>query len=254
MGNSLSLLEMSYYAFQSDTANSYHTDTCMTREIISPKGENLSSTFQKNYYCTYKIVRSDSSHFADGEVSSFLQKKALIFCHGNACTVTEDMIRLFERMRLDVDCFLFEYPGYGEDSSFGYPTKKIVRDSLKYLHRKIRGEYVETVFLGHSLGTAVVLDYLSHIKSYETKCILLSPFTSIQTLIIGSTSPMDDYVNIENIKNLKDVTIFHGKQDKVIPYEHSLKLAGDKHPVSIINATHNDILMKNEVVSELKRL
>lgn len=232
MGNSCS---MSYYAFKFQIANQYHSPTKMTRIESNDVLSKLS------YLCVYKVIRAKTNN-----------NTALIFCHGNACTIDNTYVDFFTNLNLQYDVYLLEYPGFGEFHSQEYTTKENIRSALHYLYTSINLQYTQITFLGHSIGAAVVLDYL-HFYKLNNPAILLAPFMSIQMLILGNTSFMDDYVNFENIKGLSDVIIIHGEQDKVIPYNHSLGLSS-KHNAKIINATHNDIFMKKEVIDVLKKI
>lgn len=241
MGNYLS---MSYYAFMPNIANQNHEPIGMTK--IESENQYVSSC-QSKYECVYKYIKSKSKQKIN---------KALIFCHGNACTISSGYVETFTNFDLNADVYLLEYPGFGEFIHNEYPSKENIRNCLHYLYSLINLKYETIIFLGHSIGTAVVLDYL-HTYNINNPCILLAPFMSIQTLVLGSSSSLiDDYVNYENIKHLdkKNVAIFHGKQDTVIPYQHSIQLSNGKYYVKIIDATHNDILTKIEIVSLLKNI
>ena len=102
----------------------------------------------------------------------------------------------------------------------------------------------------HSLSTGIVVELAARIH-WTQPIVLAAPYTSIKdagAAIVGSwvyLIPYDELITIDNIKRLSCcVTIYHGYQDTVIPYTHSLQLqqASSNVSLNLSNTGHNDIL------------
>lgn len=214
---------ISGYAFCQNIANDKH---------IPCKIDSLGETF-------YKLIKSEEG-----------TNVCVIFCHGNACTVDVRMINLFKDMKLKADVYLFEYPGYGESRKENTNSTN-VRERLDNLYKNLENKYADIIFVGHSLGAGVVLDYMKK-NNLNNRCILLSPFLSIMSVFSEPMSYLiDEYMNYENIKDMSNVHIIHGTEDDVIPTSHSVKLAGEKHKLTLLDCDHNTIIYRIDFVNIL---
>ena len=152
---------------------------------------------------------------------------------------------LFNRLAVDTDFLLVDYPGFGQNA--GFPTERANRDAVmkayfawrKY-HNLAEDDSVQVFILAHSMGTGVAVDVarsLSDIKGV----VLMSPFVSIfqmSKVLLGSwlawtVRPflLDRYPTAHRLHLLHEkfpslpVAIFHGADDRVIPVTHSQQIA-----------------------------
>src|SRR5258705_194298 len=74
------------------------------------------------------------------------------------------------------------------------------------------------ILIGQSLGTGIVIDYVSKNK-WDSPIILISPYKSIISVVCDSSivKPIDKFQSLKKIKSITcPVKIFHGKEDKTI--------------------------------------
>ena len=103
--------------------------------------------------------------------------------------------------------------------------------------------------LGHSIGSAVVLDFSREVN--VERAVLISPFTTMQDMakmVVGPLSFLltDRYDNGERLAELAkrnprpEVTIIHGTADQVIPYRMSTELAARFDWVRLVTIQYGD--------------
>jgi len=104
------------------------------------------------------------------------------------------------------------------DSVYQYLTKE----------RKIPPEHI--VLYGRSLGSGPSI-YLSSNNPSIAGLILHAPFTSVYRVLLpdcfGCSALGDLFPNITRMENVEcPVFIAHGEEDRIVPFEHGLKLLG----------------------------
>src|SRR5205807_6946585 len=128
------------------------------------------------------------------------------------------------------DAFLLiDYPGYGKNS--GYATIASTRASadaaLKALAERLRTDqdHLALCTIGHSLGSAVALDFAAHHRVQAI--VLIAPFTTLReeaATMVGRWIAgllIESYDNRSNLREIArwnpmpHVTIFHGTEDEV---------------------------------------
>jgi pimeloyl-ACP methyl ester carboxylesterase len=128
---------------------------------------------------------------------------------------------------------LIDYPGYGRNA--GYATMASTRASAEAaLHALTDRIHVDEPQLhlgviGHSLGAAVALDFAA--RHRVDRVVAIAPFTSLREegarLVGGPLSYLlienyDNRARLSEIARLNPhakVTIFHGTDDEVIPFQ-----------------------------------
>jgi pimeloyl-ACP methyl ester carboxylesterase len=162
---------------------------------------------------------------------------------------------------------LIDYPGYGKNG--GYATIASTRASaeaaLKALADRLHRTEDQLMLcsIGHSLGSAVALDFAARHKI--ERVVLISPFTTLReeaaTLVGGWISRLliESYDNRANLTKTRErnpnaqVAIFHGTDDDVIPVRMGRELARDfpfveffavenADHVSVLNHAHDKII------------
>lgn len=233
-------------AFPCDTANTYHQKTFLTEingvfymKIIPPG-----------------VWRTKPS----------ASESVLIFCHGNAATVTDHMIRQFSYYArlLNMVIYLVEYPGYGEAKDFGRPTADSCAKALATVveHVVSEGYNHQNIYLmGHSIGTGVVARYASTCQQKLKGVILVSPYKGVINVISDSlamTSSSANFYKTEHV--LEDIhapiCFIHGTSDNVINVSHSddmfkkIQESGDRKYTDMYfrldGLDHNDIIYRAE--------
>ena len=157
--------------------------------------------------------------------------KGLIFyLHGNGGNVNSwgDVAHVYTELNYDV--FIMDYRGCGK--SEGEIASEIqFFDDVKCGYRKMNSRYEENeiIILGCSVGTGAAA-WLASNESPK-KLILQSPYYSLTDLmsqLMPSMSAVLLEYKFETFKYLQNtkvpVVLFHGKEDKIISYESSLKL------------------------------
>lgn len=176
--------------------------------------------------------------------------KFFIVCHGKGCNRFEaGLLGNFESISKDLNSvfLLVDYRGFG-DSTGEFTIDGVNLDILaafKYLEFTYNTKNIAIV--GHSLGTAIVLEYcrfakVSHLDALPTRCFCLAPFSTVLEIIkdyrvgygvISYFIPNIDnimnnclnYNNVENaLQNSDRVFIFHGAIDKQISLVHSQRI------------------------------
>jgi uncharacterized protein len=162
----------------------------------------------------------------------------LAFC-GNG-SLALDWTNILRDYPWNGDAFLLiDYPGYGKNG--GYATIASTRASadaaLKALSDKLQIDknHLRLCTIGHSLGSAVALDFAA--RHNVERVVLISPFTTLReeaaTMFGGWISRLlvESYDNRENLAetmrrnpNVR-VAIFHGTNDEVIPVRMGRELA-----------------------------
>ena len=156
-------------------------------------------------------------------------KTTIIYSHGNS----EDIGHCYSWMEslhesLDVNVIAYDYEGYGlhEGSSNENSCYRDIDCVFEYLLENGIDEQ-DIIVYGRSLGTgpSVELASIHNLKGV----ILESPYTSIFGVVSNIMSNLsfciDPFRNESKIHKIKSpIIIFHGTDDTVIPYEHSISL------------------------------
>lgn len=126
-----------------------------------------------------------------------------------------------------------EYPGYGLYKG-KCCSENILKDSeivMEFLINEMNIPLKNILLFGRSVGTGPA----THLAAkYEVGAlILVSPYTSLKTLVgdhfgkLAKWMIAERFENIKAIENVKSPTLFvHGEKDELIPLRHSLELRG----------------------------
>lgn len=187
-------------------------------------------------------------------------RAVILYSHGNA----EDMYSINEYLEhmmieLQVDIWCWDYAGYGphqlKDDTI--PTEENVYSDIRTLTNALIEDsmYVSLpkFMWGRSLGTApsihASVEYEDNIDGLIIESGLRSCVRVIHPAWVAASihSVFDMFDNETEIKKLRTVPviIIHGKQDTLIPYEHSQCLLAacnsPKEHLWINGGTHNNI-------------
>jgi len=183
----------------------------------------------------------------------------LLYFHGNGGNngYSERMAETFTNLGYEV--YGIDYRGYGK--SRGDRSEAAMLEDAEYFYDKVsRYGKDEIVIVGWSLGTV----FASHVASErETKeLILFAPMSS--AIDIGkrrypfipefiSDYPFRTDQKFSKIK--APVTIYHGKQDMIVPHASGIMLKEyfkeDDRFISVEGATHNSIPFDAQVIEDI---
>lgn len=206
--------------------------------------------------------------------NSIYKDNIILFSHGNGCSIDSVYNSyIVEQLSKFGSVFIYDYTGYGKNNSF--PSEKECYNDLisvwNYLTVNKNIEPSKICVVGHSLGCAISSKLVSilyqevennikdkYISNLNTKLpnslILICPFTNLSEICAESFQPLYYLVEgFDNIKNLKiinnkiPVLISHIINDKVIPYQHGIKLKNvTMSDFTLINGTHSTPILNDE--------
>jgi abhydrolase domain-containing protein 17 len=221
--------------------------------IFHPPQRNLSKYINIKYLKT--LYNEDISYV---EFNS-KQKQVLIFSHGNACDISDNYYFLKDlSLKLNVCVVMYDYIGYGMSEkcpyNYTFSSRSINEETCYRSHETIVNHYKtlnkEIYLVGQSLGTGVVVDYISkHNTNFIKGVMLISPYKSICSILSDTILlyPIDQFISINKFnsidKSLK-IDIYHGKSDDIIDYKHSIILSKlcNSRLTLLDNVGHNDII------------
>ena len=160
-----------------------------------------------------------------------INKKTIIFFHGNAGNLSNRNYKLNELSKFDVNFLIVAYRGFSGNQ--GKPNEQGLyedaRSTLDWL--KIKGVKEKNLILyGESLGTAIAIETAQN--KNLAGIILESPFTSMVELAqkYYPVLPVkyllkDKYETIIKLPNINSpLLILHGRLDAIVPFAMGKKL------------------------------
>ncbi|KAM0677962.1 hypothetical protein BDAP_001442 [Binucleata daphniae] len=167
----------------------------------------------------------------------------IIVLHGNECNRAEftEKYNIKRLAELNYILFIPDYRSFGDsEGEFWIDTVNFDIDAV--YNFCIARFQQNPHFIGHSLGCAVVLEFLKF-SNHLNKMVLLSPFTTtieiintqiswqlVKVFFVDAEEEIKGVFNYDNVENIKyadasKVLIFHGTADTIVPYEQGKKLA-----------------------------
>ena len=177
------------------------------------------------------------------------KENAIIFSHGNA-TDNFNMKSYYKKLseKFNLTIIGYDYLGYGLSDNTEINEESCYR-SHEAVINYYKNKYTEIYLIGQSLGTGIVVDYVSKNPQWNTLIILISPYKSILSVIGLDTLCFDMFKSIDKINKCKcPIKFYHGKNDTIIHFSHSIelyeKITNNKKikPIILPNVSHNDIL------------
>jgi len=208
---------------------------------------------------------------ADGESLNCLlfsgdstHTRLVFYLHGNAGNIEDMEGPAAFYANLGYDFCSFDYRGFGKSSGSNTNQDQLVDDvRLVYKHLKKKYKEKEIVIIGYSLGTgpATILASENHPK----QLVLQAPYYSVKELAAERHPYIPSFVlayPFETFRYIQQVncpiSIFHGKEDKAIPFYSSKKLAGllkkDDCFIPLENCDHNGIANQPAFQQKIQQL
>lgn len=160
-----------------------------------------------------------------------INKKTILFFHGNAGNLSNRNYKLNELSKFDINFLIVAYRGFSNNQ--GKPSEqgiyKDARSALDWL--KTKGVKEKNLILyGESLGTAVAIETAQN--KNLAGIILESPFTSMIDLakkyypfLPVKILLKDKYETAKKLPNINSpLLILHGKLDTIVPFAMGEKL------------------------------
>ncbi len=185
---------------------------------------------------------------------SMLNKKRIIFSHGNACDLGMTLPLMIDFCQMyECDVYAYDYSGYG--CSTGKPSEEEISNNLSLVIDFLKEtKEIDTniILYGNSLGSSPVIDYVNRTSKGIIGIILLSPIASgLKIAFNGMSKSYKEYDVFNNDQKVNDIStpvyIIHGKLDKLIKIADiqemakSLKSRIEWYPD---NGNHNNIISK----------
>jgi len=239
----------------------FHPPEFFPEDLIDPTSYNIEFI---------KTTNDKETSFISIKNEQNEDKKCMIYSHGNAESILQFGSTFFDvSEKFCIDVFCYDYQGYG--FSKDKCSEQNCYDDLEAMvnHVLSLGYVKKNIFLvGRSLGSGIVIDYVSKDQEWTTPVILISPYKSIVKVVCDNFigGMINKFHSESKAKNVKcPVKIFHGENDDVINCSHGKKLAKlfennnkGKYQITLIpNGTHGiDIWSKKyvEYTDDLKEV
>jgi len=192
-----------------------------------------------------------------------INKKTIVFFHGNAGNLENRNYKLNELSKLDVNFLIVAYRGFSGNQ--GKPSEQGLyedaRSTLNWL--KMKGVKDKNLILyGESLGTAVAIEAAQN--KDLAGIILESPFTSMIDLAqkYYPFFPVklllkDKYETIKKLPTINSpLLVLHGKLDTIVPFSMGKKLfekANDPKFKYFVNNDDHMMRYDQELLDEIKK-
>ena len=204
---------------------------------------------------------------ADDRPADSMARGVVLYFHGNRDDVASCSRYAPDFTRKGYEVWIWDYPGFGK--SRGELSEQKLYDYALVLYKLARSRWPPSkiILYGRSIGTGIAAQ-LADVRDCR-RLILESPYYSIESLAnrylpVYPWGPMLHY-HFPIYSHLPavtaPVTIFHGTEDRTIPYSNASRLrallkAGDEF-IPIEGAGHNDLrdfpLFREKLDSVLER-
>ncbi len=194
-------------------------------------------------------------------------KGVVLYFHGNGGNVEHYSSAATDFTRNGYEAWIMDYPGFGK--STGELSEQKLYDYALVLYKLARSQWPPSkiVLCGSSMGTGIAAE-LADIRDCR-RLILESPYYSLESIAYRRLPVypwgrmlryhFPTYQHLPNVT--APVTIFHGTEDRTIPYSNSFRLRPLLKPgdafIPIEGAGHNDLhdypLYRKELDSLLAR-
>lgn len=196
-----------------------------------------------------KLTAADGTRIAAIYLPNPAATYTILFSHGNAEDLGDNRAYLHQLRAAGFAVLAYDYHGYG--ISGGSPSEKAIYSDVDaaygYLTATLRVPPGRIISFGRSVGNGAAIDLAS--RQPVAGLIVQSGFTTaFRVLTHIPLVPFDRFRNIDKIARVRCPVLFmHGQSDRVIPFQHGLKLyertRTPKMSLWVEEAGHNDFEM-----------
>ncbi len=210
----------------------------------------FNQTFEEYFYEPQEGIRLNALYFP----SSHSKPKGFIFyLHGNATNIQRYGNFAIDFTEKGFDIFMFDYRNFGK--STGKPSEAMFHADAQFMYHKIREQFNLTeqdiIIYGRSLGSGIATKLASN--NNARSLILETPFYNIAD-VVKKRFPFIPCLSLLRYTFRTDlflpqvaspVYIFHGTNDKVVPYDSGIKLrpflTDPTNFITITGGKHNNL-------------
>jgi hypothetical protein len=229
--------------------------------------QKLPGNYKFNFNQSFEELnfRTSDGKLLNGLLFKSDSSKGLIcYLHGNAGSLSSWGYVAEAYTELNYDVFILDYRGYGKSEGSIKSQAQLFEDN-QLIYNELKKEYNEgdIIILGYSIGTGMAAKLASdnnpqqlilQAPYYSLKDMARRSFPFVPTFILRYTLATNEYLKECDMP----ITIFHGDQDNVIPYQSSVKLKEEfMESIKLIrlnNQGHNGMTDNREYRNELKKL
>lgn len=227
----------------------------------------LSSDFKFSFEMAFEEIQIPVEEDATLSGLWFQQdsaKRLVFYLHGNGGALDGWGNLASMYLQFGYDIFLLDYRGYGKSTGSIYSKTQFFEDIQKaYNWAKTKYSAKKITVIGYSVGTGAAA-YLAAKNSIK-QLILQAPYYSLVDMMQQHYPIIPTFLlkyRFETYQYLPQVnapiTIFHGTQDAVIPYNSSTRLIELLKPrdqlITLPNIGHNGMNNNPKYLSELAKL
>ncbi len=189
-------------------------------------------------------------------------KGVILYLHGNGGTMRQVGYLGNHYNQYGYDFLAYDYRGYGKSEGEITSETQFYNDAQEVLNY-VKKQYSDSniVIIGYSVGTATAAKLAA--DNSINQLILLAPYFSMENMknerylsFVPSFLLRYPFNTDENLKKVEEpVTLFHGKNDRVISFSNSLKLKQDLPDLDLYlleNQGHGGIFFNKKVEEVLK--
>jgi pimeloyl-ACP methyl ester carboxylesterase len=242
---------------------------CVAFYFFQEKIIFLPETLEKSHQFDFEQAFEELNFkTADGKLINGLLFKAdstkglIFYLHGNAGSLKQWGNAASTYTDLDYDIFILDYRGYGKSEGKITSQEQVFQDNQMVYDELAKGyDEKNIILLGYSIGSGMASFLASENDSKQL--ILQAPYYSLTDLagqmfpFIPSFTLRYKFATNEYLKNCNmPVTIIHGNEDAVIPYESSLRLKAEFESkielITLDGLGHNGLTTNEDYKKALK--
>lgn len=240
-------------------SNFYQINSFYSKLVFMPPGMDESYR-NVNYHHKIKSKNGNLISYFEYKPSEIKynynspKPKIIIWSHGNAMN-SYGMEYYFKHICkiTNVIVIAYDYQGYGfsEGSCSENNCYEDLEAIIEHVKNKYMANHKNIYLIGQSLGTGVIVDYISNHK-WTTPVMLISPYKSIIRIMAPTLGNyvgwFDMFNSISKINTIKcPVKIIHGLDDDIVDISHGKDLYNSLpnktlDPLWLKNCNHNNII------------